>query len=131
MRKSPIGSRLLSAYAVLFAGLAPLALLITAVSNGISVRLIPTLTLAVLVIYFGVRVLLGHARYVVPFALIVIVHYLGISVGNMLSYDSYPTDSRAYQMAIPRILRGILFAGVYCWYYLLRKKTRDAFRKPA
>ncbi len=128
MRKSPIGSRVLSAYAVLFAGLAPLALLLTAFANGIAIRLIPTMTLALMLTYFGVRVFLGHTRYIVPFALAVIVHYLGISIGNILNYDSYPADSRAYQMAIPRVVRGILFAGVYCWYFLLRKKTRDAFQ---
>ena len=35
MKPSPIGSRLLSAYAILFAGLAPVALVTIALVNGV------------------------------------------------------------------------------------------------
>jgi hypothetical protein len=30
-------------------------------------------------------------------------------------------------MAIPRMIRGVLFGSFYGWYYLIRRKTRAGF----
>jgi hypothetical protein len=61
------------------------------------------------------------------FAVLVVVHYFGVTLSNVLNYDSYPEGSRAQQMAVPRAVRGVLFGAVYAWYYLVRKRTRNGF----
>ena len=61
------------------------------------------------------------------FAILVMIHYFGITATNLWNYDSFPAGSRAHEMAIPRMIRGALFGSVYCWYYLLRTKTREGF----
>jgi hypothetical protein len=61
------------------------------------------------------------------FAVLVIIHYLGVTATNIWNYNDFPPESRAAQMAVPLILRGILFAGIYALYYLVRGKTVEGF----
>lgn len=62
MKPSPIGSKLLSGYAILFAGLAPAGLAIVALTNGMGVHPLGNVALGIAVIYFGVRVFIGDTR---------------------------------------------------------------------
>jgi hypothetical protein len=127
MKPSPVGSKILSAYAVLFVGLAPIALSVTAIANGLGLQSAASLTLSASVVFYGIHVFRGEVRYIRVFAILVMLHYFGVSLANILNYSSYPEDTRAFQMAIPRIIRGVLFASFYGWYYFLRKKTRNGF----
>jgi hypothetical protein len=127
MRPSPIGSKLLSAYAILFAGLAPMGLAIVAISHGLGPRLLGNVVLGAAIVYLGIRVFAGHYSSVRVFAILVILHYLAITATNLWNLDDFPAGSRAARMAVPRMLRGVVFAGVYAWYYLLRGKTAEGF----
>ena len=133
MKPSPIGSKLLSIYAILFAGIAPGALVTTALVNGV-VSLpyaLGNVGLSVAIVYFGVRVFAGDYSATKMFAILVALNYVGLSVANAWNINDFPADSRAAQMAIPRMIRGVLFASVYVWYYLIRKKTAIGFMSPA
>ena len=130
MNPSPIGSKLLSIYAILFAGLAPGALLMIAAVNG-AVSLpyaLGSFGWCVSIVYFGVRVLTGDYSATRQFAILVALSYLGLTAANAWNINDFPAESRAAQMAIPRMIRGVLFAGVYIWYYLIRKKTPLGFK---
>lgn len=131
MKKSPTGSKILSIYAIVFAGIAPLSLAFLAMANGIKLQVLPSFLLSSAIVFLGVRVFRGNSKYLRAFAICVMLHYLGVTVSNIFSYDTYPIGSRAHQMAMARMIRGVLFASVYCWYYLLRKKTREGFSTPS
>lgn len=127
MKSSPTGSKILSGYAVLFAGLAPIGLAVTAMANGFGLQFAASILLSAGIVVYGVRVFLGEAKYIRIFAIFVMLHYFGVTLANLISYDSYPLDTRAYQMAIPRMIRGVLFGSCYGWYYIIRKRTRNGF----
>jgi len=128
MKPSPIGSKLLSVYGAIFAGLAPLTLACIGLFHGMGLLLVYNVLLAATIVYFAVRVFLGDARAVYPFATLVMLHYFGVTLSNLVNQGNFPDGSRAAQMAVPRMIRGVLFGGVYAWYYLLRPKTRQGFQ---
>lgn len=129
MKPSPIGSRILSVYAILFAGLAPAALMVTAVVNGVRSLLFAAgnIAMSAAIVYYGIRVFAGDYSVARKFALLVAISYLGLTVANAWNLNDFPDDSRAAQMAVSRMIRGVLFASVYIWYYWLRKKTVEGF----
>lgn len=129
MKPSPIGSKLLSAYAILFAGIAPAALVAIALVNGVvSVpSAIGNILLAAAIVFYGVRVFAGDYSATKIFGILVALNYLGLAATNLWNFSEYPDDSRAAQMAVPRMFRGVLFASVYLWYYLIRKRTVYGF----
>ena len=132
MKPSPIGSKLLSGYAILFAGIAPMALVAFALVSRIDLFLpsaIGNIALGVGVVYFGGRVFVGDYSATKIFAVLVAVHYFGLTATNLWNVNEYPTDSRAAQMAVPRMIRGLLFASLYVWYYLIRRRTTDGFSR--
>ncbi len=51
------------------------------------------------------------------FGLLVAVNYLGLTATNALNFNDFPEGSRAAQMAVSRMVREVLFASVYIWYY--------------
>ena len=128
MKRSPTGSRILSGYAVLFAGLAPIVMATAAIANGMGPQFAASIILSSAVVFYGVHVFRGEVGSIRIFAVLVMLHYFGVTLTNLLNYDSFPTDSRAYQMAWPRRIRGVLFGSLYGWYYLVRKKTRNGLR---
>ncbi|XZE36075.1 hypothetical protein SH501x_001629 [Pirellulaceae bacterium SH501] len=129
MKPSPIGSKILSAYAILFAGLAPAAIMVTAVVNGVATLpySIGVISLSVGIVYYGVRVFTGDYAAARIFGLLVAVSYLGLALSNALNFRDFPEGSRAAQMAVSRMIRGVLFAAVYVWYYWLRDSTVNGF----
>ncbi len=133
MKASPIGSKLLSIYAILFAGIAPCALVTTALVNGV-ISLpyaLGNVGLSVAIVYFGVRVFAGDYSATKMFGILVALNYVGLTVTNAWNINDFPADSRAEQMAIPRMIRGVLFALVYVWYYVIRTKTAIGFMSAA
>ena len=133
MKPSPIGSKLLSVYAILFAGFVPAALVTTAFVNGVvSLPLaLGYIALGVAIVFFGVRVFAGDYSATKVFAILVVLNYLGLTAVNAWNISNVPEDNRAAQMAVPRMIRGmirgVLFASVYIWYYLIRKQTALGF----
>lgn len=127
MRTSPLGSKLLSLYAIVFAGLAPAVLASFALVRGLGIFLVGNIVFGGVIVFYGIRVFLGDARAVKVFGVLVMLHYFGVTLTNVLNYGDFPVDSRAHEMAVPRMIRGVLFGAFYAWYYLLRKKTRDGF----
>jgi hypothetical protein len=127
MKPSPIGSKLLSAYGIVFAGLMPAGLAAFGLAHGIGSLLLLNVILGLAVAYFGARVFAGDYRAVKLFAALVILNYLGLTASNIMNFDDFPEGSRAQAMAIPRMIRGVIFASVYAWYYLLRRKTAEGF----
>jgi hypothetical protein len=127
VKSSPTFSKILSAYAVVFAGVAPAILAGVGVWHGIGIFLLYNVLLGAAITYFGVRVFLGDRRAIVLFALLVVVHYYGLTISNAVNFSEFPEGSRAHRMALARAIRGVVFGTVYAWYYLLRKGTRAAF----
>lgn len=127
MKASPIGSKILSGYAVLFAGVLPAVMGVLALCYGMGLIFAQNVILGGAIAYFAVRVFLGDRRALKPFAVLVVIHYFGVTLSNIWNYDSFPVDSRAYQMAVPRMVRGVLFGSFYAWYFLLRRKTKEGF----
>jgi hypothetical protein len=127
MKPSPIGSKILSGYGIVFAGILPLiAAAFLLIKTGALFALIP-IPLSAAVIYFGIRVFAGHKQSIRIFAVLVMMHYLGVAYTNYSNRDSFPSGSYTKKMTTPRIIRGFLFSGVFCWYYLLRQRTREQF----
>lgn len=127
MKPSPIGSKILSLYGIIFAGLLPLiAAVFLLFKIGFLFALV-TIPLSSAVIYFGIKVFSGNVKSIKTFAIAVMLHYLGVAYTNISNRDNYPPGSRAAKMVTPRIVRGVLFAGVFGWYYLLRSRTRAQF----
>lgn len=124
-----MGSKLLSIYAILFSGIAPAVLITTAIVNGIVwfPFALGNIGLSIAIVYFGVRVFMGDYSATKVFAILVALNYLGLTATNAWNMSDFPDDSRAAQMAIPRMIRGVLFAAVYIWYYLIRKQTAFGF----
>jgi|GEM_PF-6919288 len=127
MQPSPIGSKILSGYAVLMIGISWNFLAICAVYQGEIYTAILTVALCFAIAYYGARVFLGDYSSVRTFMALVIIYYLGVAADNFVNMDTYPADSRAAKMAVPRIIRGFLFAGVYLWYYQIRAETAKGF----
>lgn len=129
MKPSPIGSRLLSLYAISFCCLVPAVLLITGLAQGtVSISLaLGNLGYSLAIGYYGVRVFAGDYSATKEFAILVALNYLGLTVANAWYINDFPEGSRAAQMAVPRMIRGVLFACVYIWYYLIRKRTAFGF----
>ena len=121
MKPSPIGSKILSGYAILFTGLAPVGIAIVGLLHEVNVFLLSNVAIGVAITYFGVRVFMGDYSAVKFFTILVILHYLSITATNIWNYSDFPHESRAAKMAVPRMIRGIFFAGIYAWYYLIRK----------
>jgi hypothetical protein len=127
MKPSPLGSKLLSGYAVIFVGIAPLVFATIGFAHGAIELPIANVLLALGVIMFGVRVFLGNWSAVTIFAVLVALHYFGLAATNYWYADAYPPGSRAAAMAMPRMIRGLMFGSVYLWYFLIRKRTRAGF----
>jgi hypothetical protein len=104
-----------------------MGLAIVGLIHGVGLQLCANVGLGVAIVYFGMRVFAGDYSAVKVFAILVILSYLGLTATNILNYGDFPAESRAAQMAVPRMLRGILFAGVYAWYYFLRSRTVEGF----
>jgi hypothetical protein len=79
------------------------------------------------IVYFGIRVFAGDFTATKLFAILVALSYLGLTVTNLWHFNDYPSETRAAQMAVPRMIRGLLFAAVYIWYYLMRPRTAQGF----
>jgi hypothetical protein len=127
MKPSPLGSRILSGYAIVFAALVPVAFAVVGLISGVGLHLAVNVVLGVAIAYLGARVFAGDYTAVKAFAILVILHYLGLTLTNAWNFDEFPVGSRAKQMAVSRMVRGVLFAGVYAWYYLIRRKTAEGF----
>jgi hypothetical protein len=109
MNPSPLGSKFLSAYAILFAGFGPAGIAAVGLFHGIGFHFIANVVLGLAIVFLGIRVFVGNYFAVKPFAILVIVHYLGMTAVNLWNNNDLPAESRAEQMAIPRMLRGVLF----------------------
>lgn len=127
MKPSPIGSRILSAYAAVFCGIFPALIGAIALVKGIDLIFAQNVILGGAIVYFAVRVFRGDRRAVIALAVLVMIHYYGITLTNLWNQDSFQVGSRAHTMAIPRMIRGVLFGSFYGWYYLLRRKTKEGF----
>jgi hypothetical protein len=128
MNKSPTGSKLLSVYGIIFAGVLPLIAAIFLIAKAGFYLALITIPLSSAIIYFGIQVFSGRKRSIKIFAILVMLHYLGVSYTNFSNRDNYPKGSHAATMTTPRIIRGVFFAGLFGWYYLLRTRTREQFQ---
>lgn len=128
IKRSPIGSKLLSLYGIIFAGILPLIAAIFLIAKTGAYLAFIAIPLTLAIIYFGLQVFAGRKTSIKPFAILVILYYLGVSYTNFSNRDNYPEGSHAAKMTTPRAVRGVLFAGVFAWYYLVRSRTREQFQ---
>lgn len=128
MLPSPLASRILSGYAIVFGGLMPAFLTLWVVQLGLGLLLLTNLILASSIVYHGARVLFGDRRYIQTFGYLIVAHYVLLAFTN-LTLEA-PEGTYAARMAGPRVVRNLIYAAVFGWYYLLREKTSAGFVDP-
>ena len=126
-RSSP-WPKILSGYAILFAGVAPAGLaLVGLVSGALPLHAVGNVVLGAAIVYFGVRVFSGDHSQAELFGLLVGISYWGLTFINFWNWGDFPPESRAAKMALPRMIRGVLFGTVYVVYFSnLSKRNRSA-----
>jgi hypothetical protein len=75
MNKSPTGSKLLSVYGIIFAGVLPLIAAIFLIAKAGFYLALITIPLSSAIIYFGIQVFSGRKRSIKIFAILVMLHY--------------------------------------------------------
>ena len=129
-----IWPKVLSGYAILFAGLAPAAIATIGLVNGaLSLQAVGNVVLGAAIVYSGTRVFSGDHSQAKVFGLLVGLSYFGLAFGNFWYWNDFPAESRAARMALPRMIRGILFGSVYVGYFsnLSHTKKHPAFKDSA
>jgi len=117
---SPILSRLLCVYAGLFVGVAPLVLLGLLAATDVTfgwLTLLFIIALALGTFSLSVYVFFAYPSLSRVFATLVMVHYFGVIATNIMNWNSFPDESRAAIMTLPRIIRSTVIALFFGWYY--------------
>lgn len=122
MTPSPTGSKILSGYAVLFAGLVPAVLAVVAIARGSRPFLLYSIVVSPAIVYFGARVFRGDPTVIKKLVGLVMLHYVGHTATYALHYGSFSPA-----VAFLQVVKGLAFAGIFCWYYLFRTKTWTGF----
>jgi len=128
--KRPIGVWLLTIYAAIFAGLAPLILATVLLISGNlgtnPVFLIFSLLLNASIIYYSVRTWQGNDRARKIFLILITTNYVFIGLNNLslLLSGQVPVDEQTRLFG--RVFRGVLYPVIFIWYFN-RSKTKEFY----
>ena len=126
----PTGVWILTIYAMIFAGIAPvlLSLFILASGNaaGNVAGILFSLTVSIGVVASAIGAWKGndHARKSLIF--FVTLHYVLIAINNFILINAGEAPDEHMARLWARVLRGFLYPAIYIWYFT-KTKTRDFY----
>jgi hypothetical protein len=129
--KRPLGVWLLTIYAAIFAGLAPLVLATVLLLSGNlgknPVFPIISMLLNVSIIYYSVRTWQGNDRARKIFLILITANYVFIGLNNLilLLSEQVPVDEQTRLYG--RVFRGVLYPAIFIWYFN-RSKTKEFYQ---
>jgi hypothetical protein len=128
--KRPLGVWILTMYAVIFAGFAPLIVeIILLYSGGLgtnSVFLIFSILINASLIFYSAKTWQGNDRARKIFLILITINYVLIGLNNlaMLLSGQIPADEQTRLYG--RVLRGVLYPAIFIWYFN-RSNTKEFY----
>ena len=131
--KRPLGVWILTGYALLFVGLAPIATAVVlyasseaqAAGLGIVDLLLP-LVLGICTTIAAIGAWRGNNKARIALVVLVTINYVLIAINNLLMLSSGPIPESQQISAWGRVIRGVLYPAVYFWYFR-RAETREYY----
>ena len=125
----PTGVWILTIYALIFVGLAPLFLsifvLITGNAAGNEVSILLSLPIGIGVISSAVGAWRGSERSRKSLLILVTLHYVLVAINNYFLINSGQVPDDEQSRLWGRVLRGFIYPAVYIWYF--NKDTTKEF----
>ena len=130
--KRPFGVWLLTIYALIFAGIAPLLLsifmLISGNSAGNTIGIFLSIALSIGIIKSTIGAWQGKEKFRKYLLILITINYVFIGLNNYLMINSGQVPSDLQNQVWGRVIRGILYPAVYIWYF--NKFTTKKFYNP-
>jgi hypothetical protein len=124
----PLGVWILTIYALVFAGLAPLLLsLFVVVSGNGDPSLLLSAPISIGVIVSAVRAWQGKEGGRRALLIFVLLHYVLVGINNFLMINSGQVPTEEQTRLWGRVLRGFLYPAFYFWYFN-RDTTREFYK---
>jgi|SRR5687767_10814215 len=127
----PIGVWILTVYALIFAGGAPVfASILLLISGNFAANVVSvlfSLPLSIAIVFSSIGAWQGKERARKSLLIFVTLHYAFIGLNNYLAISSglFPDDMQPQLWA--RVIRGVLYPAVYIWYFN-KISTREFYR---
>lgn len=127
----PTGVWFFTLYALIFAGIAPLAVAIVVLLSGnqglFSMSLVFSILLNASIIYYAFRTWQGNDRARKIFLVLVTANYAFIGLNNLYLLVTGQVTAADDQIRLfGRVLRGVLYPAVFLWYFN-RPTVKDFF----
>lgn len=128
-KSRPIGVWILTIYALIFVGIAPLLLsffmLFSGNATGNEVSVILSLPISIGVIISTIGAWKGNNTARKSLLILVTLHYVFIAINNyfLINSGQIPVDEQSRMWG--RVLRGFIYPAVYVWYF--NKETTKEF----
>ena len=117
----PIGVWILTIYALIFAGLAPLLLsvfmLISGNAPGNVLGILFSLPVSIGVITSAVGAWRGSEKARKSLLIFVTLHYVLVALNNFVLINSGQVPDEEQTRLLGRMLRGFIYPAVYLWYF--------------
>ena len=117
----PIGVWILTVYALVFAGIAPLLLslflLVSGNSAGNQISLILSLPLSIGIIISAIGAWQGKEKARIPLLVLITLNYVLIAINNYVLLSSGAVPDEAQLQVWGRVIRDILYPAGYIWYF--------------
>jgi hypothetical protein len=124
----PLGVWVLTVYAAIFAGLAPLLLetyfLATGSAGFNPYSLVFSIVVNAAVVYLAVRTWQGNNFARKLFIIFVTINYVLVGLNNLAALNAGPLSPDEQMTFIARIARGVLFPAIYIWYFNRRETKK-------
>ncbi len=119
--RRPPGVWILTVYAILLVGIAPLLLslflLVSGNSAGNIVSILLSLPLSIGIIISAIGVWQGKENARKSLLVLVTLHYVLIAINNSLLINSGQVSDEAQTQLWGRVIRGLLYPAIYIWYF--------------
>jgi hypothetical protein len=117
----PPGVWILTVYAILLVGIAPLLLslflLVSGNSAGNIVNILLSLPLSIGIIISAIGAWQGKENARKSLLVLVTLHYVLIAINNYLLINSGQVSDVAQTQLWGRVIRGLLYPAIYIWYF--------------
>lgn len=117
----PTGVWILTIYAMIFAGIAPLLLLafllISGNTDGNAMSVLLSLPISVGVIASAVGAWKGNNKARKSLLVFVTIHYVLVGINNYLLMNSGQVPDEMHARIWGRVFRGLLYPAIYIWYF--------------
>ncbi|MBN2548817.1 MAG: hypothetical protein JXB15_06655 [Anaerolineales bacterium] len=127
----PLGVWLLTIYSMIFDGLVPIGAIVFLLVSGLGVVSEPVwlsvafpILLSGLIIWFAFATWRGDDRSRKIYLILVAVFYGLIGINNLIALMTGQVAEQNSQAALGRVLRGVLYPALWCWYFNRRETKR-------